>query len=63
MDAPKKNTSFKPKFVHPEDIDKYLAAFEGHYMYTAVCLAIFAGLRRGEALGLCWSDINKRTRL
>ena len=57
VETPKKNKEKKSNFVHPDDIPKYLKAFEGHYLYPAVCLAVFAGLRRGEALGLKWSDI------
>ncbi|NLU09404.1 MAG: site-specific integrase [Tepidanaerobacter acetatoxydans] len=58
VETPKKNKNFKAKFVHPDDIGKYLNAFKGHYLYIAVCLAMFCGLRRGEVLGLQWKDID-----
>ena len=57
VETPKKNKEKKSNFVHPDDIPRYLKAFENHYLYPAVCLAVFAGLRRGEVLGLKWSDI------
>lgn len=56
VDAPKKS-KFKPSFVEPNDVPKYLKIFEGHYLYPAVCLAMFCGLRRGEILGLQWQDV------
>lgn len=58
VETPKKNKNFEAKFVHPDDIGKYLDAFKGHYLYPAVCLAMFCGLRRGEVLGLQWNDID-----
>lgn len=63
VETPKKNKSFEAKFVHPDDIGKYLDAFKGHYLYTAICLAMFCGLRRGEVLGLQWSDIDWKNKI
>lgn len=63
VEIPKKNKDFKAKFVHPNDIEKYLDAFKGHYLYSAVCLAMFCGLRRGEVLGLQWSDIDWKDKI
>ena len=57
METPKKSKENKSNFIHPDDLNKYLKAFEGDYLYPAVCLAVFAGLRRGEILGLQWSNI------
>ena len=57
VETPKKNKDNVSSFIHPDDLHKYLKAFEGDYLYPAVCLAVFAGLRRGEILGLQWSDI------
>lgn len=63
VEAPKKNKDFKARFVLPDDIPKYLNAFKEHYLYPAVCLAMFCGLRRGEVLGLQWSDIDWRNKI
>lgn len=41
--------------------DALLAATEGTKAYTFIVLALYAGLRRGEVLGLRWSDINFET--
>ncbi len=60
VETPKKSKESKSSFIHPDDLSKYLKAFEGDYLYPAVCLAVFAGLRRGEILGLQWSDIKNR---
>lgn len=62
VETPKKSKEFKAKFVHPGDIERYLDAFRGHYLYPAVCLAMFCGLRRGEVLGLQWNDIDWRNK-
>lgn len=36
----------------------YTASLENEYCHIAYVLAIFTGMRRGEVLGLRWSDIN-----
>lgn len=46
-----------------ENTDALIEAIEtefdcGSWMYTAIYLAVFAGLRRGEILGLRWRDID-----
>ena len=58
MDRPKKDPQAKASFVHPDDIPKYINAFKDTYLYVPVCLALFCGLRRGEALGLQWADVD-----
>src|SRR5690554_130339 len=58
VEVPRKNKHFQARFVAPEDIAKYVGAFTDHYLYPAVCLAAFCGLRRGEVLGLQWKDID-----
>lgn len=63
VETPKKNKNFEAGFVHPNDVPKYLKAFKGHYLYPAVCLAMFCGLRRGEALGLQWNDIDWKSKI
>lgn len=59
VNTPKKDKSTRAKIIHPDDLQKYLAAFEGHYLYIAVYLAMSCGLRRGEVCALKWSDIRK----
>lgn len=61
MEAPKKTKEQVAKFVHQDDIKDYLKAFEEHPYYPAVVLAAFCGLRRGEALGLQWADVDFRS--
>lgn len=56
-----KRVKFQAAFVRPEEVGKYLALFEGCWMYPAVVLALFCGLRRGELLALQWSDIRFKT--
>ncbi len=41
-----------------QEIQKIITAAEGTIMYVPFLLAIATGLRRGELLGLCWSDID-----
>ena len=42
----------------PEQIPRLLTACEGAFIYLPVMLAVSLGLRRGEALGLQWDDID-----
>ncbi|WP_325228492.1 tyrosine-type recombinase/integrase [Oscillibacter sp.] len=42
----------------PEQIPRLLAACEGSFICLPVTLAVTLGLRRGEALGLQWDDID-----
>ena len=42
----------------PEQAVTLVQACEGHEVYLPVLLALTLGLRRGEALGLQWSDID-----
>lgn len=58
VDTPKKEKDQGAQFIHANDVSKYLTALDGNYLYPAVCLALFCGLRRGEALALQWSDIS-----
>ena len=41
-----------------EDIKRFMNLTRGTSYYPAYLLAIFCGLRRGEALGLSWSEID-----
>jgi integrase len=45
------------------DLQPFLAAFEGSDVEAAVVLALGAGLRRGEAAGLRWQDVDLDGRL
>lgn len=55
---PPKGTSFKPKALTRAECKKLLSCARNSEMYLPVLLALSLGLRRGEVLGLCWSDIN-----
>jgi integrase len=60
VDRPKKQ-KFEASFIKPDMVSEYLKLFEDAWIYPAVVLAIFCGLRRGELLALKWSDINFKT--
>lgn len=49
------------KFVWwtPEEGRRFLATAESHPLYIAFALALGTGLRRGEILGLRWTDIDE----
>jgi integrase len=44
-------------FTHPEAL-RFLEAAEQHRLYALWAVALAMGLRRGEALGLAWADVN-----
>ena len=44
--------------LNSEDAQKLIEAFKGHYLYEAVVLTLYYGLRRSEVLGLKWSAID-----
>ena len=55
--------SYKPKEVEPWSVDEltvYLQAASNHQYYPIYFIIGFYGLRRGEALGLSWSDIDTK---
>lgn len=57
VDAPRVNqTEVCP--LTPEQVKTLLRASQGREMYLPVLLAVSLGLRRGEVLGLCWSDVD-----
>lgn len=55
-----KSVKFQASFILPEDVKKYLDLFSDAWIYPAVVLALFCGLRRGELLALQWNDIDFR---
>nr|WP_073006214.1 tyrosine-type recombinase/integrase [Clostridium amylolyticum] len=46
------------EYFTTEEIEKLKAALEGHSLKGLVLLALGTGMRRGELLGLAWTDIN-----
>ncbi|MBS4535182.1 site-specific integrase [Clostridium sp. D2Q-14] len=57
---PKKYTA---KVLEPSDISKLLATLEGNRLYIPIALLLMLGLRRGELLGLKWSDIDFKKKI
>ena len=62
VDTPSKSQS-KKTFLSKEQMREFVKCMEEEYkpsdaMYTAICLAMYAGLRRGEICGLRWFDID-----
>ncbi len=58
--------TYKPKEVKPWSVDEltvYLQAASDHQYYPIYFLMGFYGLRRGEALGLSWSDIDSNNKV
>jgi len=41
-----------------EEAEKFLNSIKGHRQFAAYYIDLFAGLRRGETLGLLWDDID-----
>jgi integrase len=57
VELPKK-VKFKSSFYSKEETINLLAAFKDTTIETPVALAVSLGLRRGEVLGLRWSDVD-----
>jgi integrase len=57
VEAPRRK-AFNASVINDIDIPMYINAFKDSEMYVAVILALSVGLRRGEALGLRWKDID-----
>ncbi|OQB54108.1 MAG: Transposase [Firmicutes bacterium ADurb.Bin146] len=53
-----KQKKFQATFLNEEEVQELLEAFKGTYCYVPVLLGVGLGLRRGEALGLQWKDID-----
>lgn len=53
--------SYQPKEIHPwtlQDARRFLTAVRGHQWEIGYVLLLIYGMRRGEAIGLRWSDID-----
>lgn len=61
VDSPKKD-KFRPSVLSPSDVQKLLLTCHGSEIHVPVALAVYLGLRRGEVLGLMWSDIDWENR-
>lgn len=51
----------KGKSLEPEDVSKLLELCEGHHAGLLFRLILATGLRKSEALGLTWADVNSQT--
>ena len=49
--------------ISGDQINRLIAAAEGAIFHIPVVLAVTTGMRRGELLGLKWSDIDTQTGL
>jgi integrase len=46
-----------------EEVKRLLKTYEGTYLSARLHMALICGLRQGEALGLCWKDVDLETGL
>ena len=56
--TPPRIKPFEAHALTLEQVQKLLAATEGHYMEALFKLALATGMRRGELMGLKWQDID-----
>lgn len=56
------STPFKPKTI-PRDLKKFCEDIDSPFEKALFLVVASSGLRRGEALGLEWSDIDFNTRI
>lgn len=56
-----KTPPYHPKILSQEEVLQLLEGFKGHYLEPTVICAVMLGLRRGEAFGLTWEDIDLKT--
>jgi integrase len=45
-------------YLRPDEVDRFLNVAEGDRLFPALYMELGTGLRRGELLGLMWSDID-----
>ena len=60
IELPKK-PSYRPKVLEKEEVRSFLRALWGDSTEAVAICAVTLGLRRGEACGLKWSDIDLRS--
>lgn len=60
VDAPKPDKADK-KYLTPEQVKVFLEAAKGEELEALFVLAVTAGLREGELLGLRWQDVDLST--
>lgn len=60
--APTAGTEREPIILEPDQVIVFLAAWEGHRLYTLFAVFVTVGLRRGELLGLRWKDVDLERR-
>jgi integrase len=53
-----KEIEHEPKILNENEVKKLIQSSKGSDFYLPVLLAVGLGLRRGEVLGLSWSDID-----
>ncbi|MDW7668043.1 MAG: tyrosine-type recombinase/integrase [Bacillota bacterium] len=58
VNAPKPKNKFKGRVLDPDEIKELLAKLEKNDLYIPVVCLLSLGLRRGELLGLKWTDID-----
>jgi integrase len=59
--TPPKQVKYEPHPLTVEQSKKLLLSVAGHRYEAMFYLALMMGLRRGEVLGLRWSDIDRET--
>ncbi len=53
-----KQTKYEAKFLNYSQLQELLSLFEGDVILPVVQFLCFYGMRRGEALGLCWDMVD-----
>lgn len=48
----------EPAVLSPEQVELFLERIKGHELEAFFAVALYAGLRRGELLGLKWDDVD-----
>jgi integrase len=56
--AAEKSAAPRRKHIEPEDVQRFMAAAREHEQYALFYSLFSLGLRRGEALGLRWQDVD-----
>ena len=56
--APPRGTRPEVKSLSPEQARTFLVSIASHRLYALFAVAVSCGLRQGEILGLCWSDVD-----